>query len=300
MTAKGFSHLGTVTITHKETPFHAPAIAARSTRLFFHVPERPYLVLASWNEAKYHERFTHRYWELHLHARFLESRSIAALLAADGKGEDWKHIGHLPMIGTPQDIPGFVRTQAMRGEQNVVRHQYEQRSSGAPRPGVLARTIYRAAREVVPFTNYENEGRFPTLHVGHFAPTYSFPRSQILFWDRFDRSALARVVDRPWGVATHEEFHGYDREAYGRILADRESRRTATPEPERTYDTGDEAPSSQGPITSMEEVVRVNAEDYVAALSDVRPGISAHVPGSSTPAPTRIEEIDGIRIEWVR
>lgn len=203
MHKKGFSLLTKTTIDNTDHRFHVTASVARSTALFFCIPQRALIIQMVYTESDFHDRLSEKmdlvsenkgvcgHWSITFHRKFLPTQNLYnRLIQAGVEVDEWDHVlNNLPLYRrAPKNLGGLVYLGNSRYDDNYG-------ENGAIDPEMLASLIGKVVWEIADWLDYS----FNELQVTGFPPHYTFPGSEETFWERFDRKKLHAIVQKPWG-----------------------------------------------------------------------------------------------------
>lgn len=203
MRRQGFSILARTTIDNTDHRFHVTASVARSTALFFCIPQRALIVQMVYTESDFKDEVIKwlsmpsekkgvcGHWSIHFHRKFLPTKNICDRLIHQKVGtDDWDDaLDALPLYRRcPEKIGGLVYQGNSRYDDNYG-------DNGAIGPKKLASLIGEIVWKIADWLEYS----FDELQVTSFPPHYTFPRCEETFWKRFDCKKLRGIVHKPWG-----------------------------------------------------------------------------------------------------
>jgi len=203
MRKQGFSLFAKVAIDNTDHRYHVTASVARSTGMFFCIPQRALIIQMVYTESDHDDKLDEMYdlssekngvcghWSITFHRKFLPTKNIYARLIQQGiYFDDWDDaLNALPLYRRwPEEIGGLVYLGNSNYDDN-------HGTNGAIDAGKLAQLIGEPVWKIVDWLDYN----FDELQVTSFPPYYTFPGSEETFWKRFDRKKLRGIVHRPWG-----------------------------------------------------------------------------------------------------
>ncbi len=203
MRQQGFSLLARTTVDNTDHRYHVTASTARSTGMFFYIPQRALIIQMVYTESDFYDRLSEEsglasdnkgvcgHWSITFHKKFLPAKNIFSRLRQQGvDADDWND--------TLNTLPLYWRYPEKIGDLTYLGNSmYEGNygENGAIESETLASLIGEVVWKIADWLDYS----FNELQVTSFPPHYTFPDCTETFWERFDRKKLHRIVQKPWG-----------------------------------------------------------------------------------------------------
>lgn len=188
----GYSLISQVVITNKDFPYHVDFYyQVRHTKLFFGRTDKALIV--SFECVEYTDK---------VDVKFAVTERVEVDIQANFTMDGWRALAAAESpnkIAEDLSLKGFTHThlsQASSIGTGVCRQLTWHPETHKPLTVNLCEQVVRALE---PYYSHIAETPFGSLQVTCWPPHYAFPKSEQLFWTRFDTKALKKFVKNPWG-----------------------------------------------------------------------------------------------------